>query len=132
MDAAAARGRAPGSPGGREWEARARLEVPRRPLAAAVREGGKGGGKSRPDGRGWVYLASVIDCAGRRCVGWAMADHYRMPLITSAVEMAAPHLAQPEGAIFHSDRGGNYTSAGFAPRSGRWESVEDCPFRSGA
>src|SRR5258708_10907135 len=55
-----------------------------------------------------------------------------MPLITSGIEMEARNLAQREGAIFHSDRGGNYTSAGFARCSGGWESGEECPFRSGA
>jgi transposase InsO family protein len=63
---------------------------------------------------GWVYLASVIDCATRKCVGWAMGDHYRTPLITAAIEMAARNLDLPEDAIFHSDRGSNYTSAEFA------------------
>jgi putative transposase len=67
-----------------------------------------------PTWEGWVYLASVIDCATRKCAGWAMDDHYRTPLITSAIEMAARNLNLPAGAIFHSDRGSNYTSAEFA------------------
>jgi transposase InsO family protein len=67
-----------------------------------------------PTWEGWVYLATVIDCATRKCVGWAMDDNYRTPLITRAIEMAARNLYFPEGAIFHSDRGSNYTSAEFA------------------
>jgi putative transposase len=67
-----------------------------------------------PTWEGWVYLATVIDCATRKVAGWAMDDNYRTPLITSAIEMAARNLDLPEGAIFHSDRGSNYTSAGFA------------------
>jgi putative transposase len=63
---------------------------------------------------GWLYLATVIDCATRKVVGWAMADNYRTPLISEAVAMAARNLDLPEGAIFHSDRGSNYTSAEFA------------------
>jgi putative transposase len=63
---------------------------------------------------GWEYLATVIDCATRKVVGWAMADNYKTPLITSAIEMAARNLRLPEGAVFHSDRGSNYTSAEFA------------------
>jgi putative transposase len=63
---------------------------------------------------GWVYLATVIDCATRKVVGWAMDDNYRTPLITAAIGMAARNLDLPEGAVFHSDRGSNYTSAGFA------------------
>jgi putative transposase len=63
---------------------------------------------------GWLYLATVIDCATRKMVGWAMDDNYKTPLITAAIEMAARNLDLPEGAIFHSDRGSNYTSAEFA------------------
>ena len=47
-------------------------------------------------------------------VGWAMGDNYKTPLITSAIKMAARNVELPEGAIFHSDRGSNYTSAEFA------------------
>jgi transposase InsO family protein len=67
-----------------------------------------------PTWEGWVYLATVIDCATRKVIGWAMDDNYRTPLITSAIEMAARNLLLPEGAVFHSDRGSNYTSAEFA------------------
>jgi putative transposase len=67
-----------------------------------------------PTWEGWVYLASVIDCASRKVIGWAMDDHYRTPLITSAIQMAARNVDLPDGAIFHSDRGSNYTSAEFA------------------
>ena len=67
-----------------------------------------------PTWEGWLYLATVIDCATRKVVGWAMDDNYKTPLITAAIEMAARNLALPAGAIFHSDRGSNYTSAEFA------------------
>jgi putative transposase len=67
-----------------------------------------------PTWEGWVYLATIIDCATRKVAGWAMADNYRTPLITSAIEMAARNLDLPADAIFHSDRGSNYTSAEFA------------------
>lgn len=63
---------------------------------------------------GWLYLATVIDCATRKVVGWAMDDNYKTPLITAAIEMAARNLALPDAAVFHSDRGSNYTSAEFA------------------
>lgn len=80
---------------------------------------GKPGGKMVGDityidtWEGWVFLATVIDCATRKMVGWAMDDNYKTPLISSAIEMAARNLDLPEGAIFHSDRGSNYTSAEF-------------------
>ena len=43
-----------------------------------------------------------------------MDDNYKTPLIIDAIRMAARNLDLPEGAVFHSDRGGNYTSAKFA------------------
>ena len=61
-----------------------------------------------PTWEGWVYLATVIDCATRKCVGWAMGDNYKTPLITKAIEMAARNIHLPDGAVFHSDRGSNY------------------------
>lgn len=54
---------------------------------------------------GWAYLATVIDLASRRVVGWALADHMRTELVTDALEMAFATRAPAPGAIFHSDRG---------------------------
>jgi putative transposase len=71
-----------------------------------------------PTWQGWLYLATVIDCATRKIVGWAMDDNYKTPLITAAIKMAACNLELPAGAIFHSDRGSNYTSAEFAGELG--------------
>jgi putative transposase len=67
-----------------------------------------------PTWEGWVFLATVIDCATRKVIGWAMDDNYRTPLITSAIGMASRNLDLPADAIFHSDRGSNYTSGEFA------------------
>ena len=67
-----------------------------------------------PTWEGWLFLATVIDCATRKVAGWAMDDNYRTPLISSAIEMAARNLGLSAGAVFHSDRGSNYTSAEFA------------------
>jgi transposase InsO family protein len=67
-----------------------------------------------PTWQGWEYLATVIDCATRKVIGWAIDDNYRTPLITKAIEMAARNTGLPADAVFHSDRGSNYTSAEFA------------------
>jgi putative transposase len=64
--------------------------------------------------QGWVYLATVIDCHTKAVIGWAIDDHYRTPLIQQAIEMAARNHPLAAKAIFHSDRGSNYTSAEFA------------------
>jgi len=63
---------------------------------------------------GWVYLATVIDCHTKAVTGWAMDDNYKTPLIEQAIEMAVRNHAIADQAIFHSDRGSNYTSGRFA------------------
>ncbi|HZP15324.1 MAG TPA: IS3 family transposase [Nocardioides sp.] len=63
---------------------------------------------------GWAYLATVIDLASRRVVGWALADHMRTELVEEALEMAFIGRRPPPGAIFHSDRGCQYTSKDYA------------------
>ncbi|MCW2938668.1 MAG: Integrase catalytic region [Actinomycetia bacterium] len=67
-----------------------------------------------PTWEGWVYLATVIDCYTKAVVGWAMDDNYKTPLIEQAIEMAARNHSLTDQAIFHSDRGSNYTSSQFA------------------
>ncbi len=67
-----------------------------------------------PTWEGWVYLATVIDCHTKEVVGWAMDDNYKTPLISTAITMAARNYTLKPGAIFHSDRGSNYTSGEFA------------------
>jgi transposase InsO family protein len=67
-----------------------------------------------PTWQGWLYLAAVIDCYTKEVVGWATDDNYKTPLIEKAIEMAARNHSLAENAIFHSDRGSNYTSRQFA------------------
>ena len=64
--------------------------------------------------QGWIYLATVIDCYTKAVIGWAVDDNYRTPLIEQAMEMAARNHALAGNAIFHTDRGSNYTSVQFA------------------
>ena len=63
---------------------------------------------------GWAYLATVIDLASRRVVGWALADHMRTDLVADALRMACAQRRPPAGVIFHSDRGCQYTSHDYA------------------
>ena len=64
--------------------------------------------------QGWLYLATVIDCYTKACIGYAMADHLRTELVVDALTMAARNYPLVDGAIFHSDRGTQYTSVAFA------------------
>jgi transposase InsO family protein len=64
-------------------------------------------------GEGWLYLATVIDLATRMVVGWQTAAHMRTALVTDALAMAIDAGHVEPGAVFHSDRGTQYTSAEF-------------------
>ncbi len=63
---------------------------------------------------GWLYLATVIDIASRRVVGYALADHLRTELVADALANAVAARDPDPGVIFHSDRGCQYTSAAYA------------------
>jgi transposase InsO family protein len=63
---------------------------------------------------GWLYLATVIDIASRRVVGYALADHLRTELIADALSNAVAARNPQAGVIFHSGRGCQYTSAAYA------------------
>lgn len=64
-------------------------------------------------GEGYLYLAAVIDLFSRRVVGWSMAAHLRQELVIDALTMAVSRRRPAPGLIFHSDRGGQYSSGGF-------------------
>lgn len=68
-----------------------------------------------PTWDGWLYLATVLDCATKKVVGYAMAEHMRTSLVIEALAMAARNInIIPDETIFHSDRGTQYTSQEFA------------------
>ena len=56
----------------------------------------------------------MIDLCTRMVVGWQLADHMRTSLVTDALGMAITHGQVRPGAVFHSDRGAQYTAAEFA------------------
>jgi transposase InsO family protein len=58
-----------------------------------------------PTDEGWLYLATVIDIASRRVVGWATADHMRTDLVAEALAVACRQRRPMRPVIFHSDRG---------------------------
>ncbi|WP_432887884.1 IS3 family transposase [Kribbella sp. CA-245084] len=64
--------------------------------------------------QGWLYLATVIDLASRRVVGWAVADHLRTDLVADALTNAVTRRRPTPGVVFHSDRGCQYTSTQYA------------------
>lgn len=61
-----------------------------------------------PTRQGWLYLATVLDLASRRCIGWAMREMADADLALSALRMALGARNPPPGLLHHSDRGIQY------------------------
>jgi transposase InsO family protein len=72
-----------------------------------------------PTEEGWLYVATVIDIASRRVVGWATADHLRTDLVAEALRQACARRRPTGQVIFHLDRGCPYTSAAYAQLAAR-------------
>jgi putative transposase len=66
-----------------------------------------------PTRAGWLYLATVLDLASRRVVGWAMRDTIDAELTVSALAMAIALRRPSPGLIHHSDRGSQYACADY-------------------
>jgi putative transposase len=58
-----------------------------------------------PTAEGFAYLATVIDCCTKECIGYAMAGHMRADLVCDALAMAARNYPLVAEFIMHSDRG---------------------------
>ena len=66
-----------------------------------------------PTQQGWLYLATVLDLASRRVVGWAMRAHRDAELALTALRAAIATRRPAPGLIHHSDRGVQYASTAY-------------------
>ena len=55
----------------------------------------------------------LVDAYSRKVVGWAMADHLRTELATTALQMALTTRCPKPGLIHHTDRGVQYMSTAY-------------------
>jgi putative transposase len=70
-----------------------------------------GDGTQIPAGEGKLYLASVLDMASRRVLGFALGEHHDAQLAYGALTMAvAVRGGQAPGVTFHTDQGSEYTA----------------------
>ena len=70
-----------------------------------------GDGTEIPTGEGKLYLASVMDMASRRVLGFALGEHHDAQLAYGALAMAvAVRGGQVPGVIMHTDQGSEYTA----------------------
>ena len=63
-----------------------------------------------PTAEGWLYLAVVIDLFSRAILGWKLSESLQSSVVTGALSHALASGLVEKGAIFHSDRGSQYTS----------------------
>jgi len=68
----------------------------------------------------WHYLAVVIDLYSRRVVGWSLSTSPDAELAVKALDMAYQQRGNPQGVMFHSDQGCQYTSRLFRQRLWRY------------
>jgi putative transposase len=62
-----------------------------------------------PTGKGWLYLAVVLDLFSRKVVGWSMQPYLDRRLVLAALEMAIDARGPAPGTlVHHSDRGSQY------------------------
>ena len=67
-----------------------------------------------PIGRGFLYLAAVIDWASRAVLAWRLSNTMDSAFCVSALEEALARFGKPE--IFNTDQGSQFTSAVFTGR----------------
>ena len=61
-------------------------------------------------GEGWLYLATVMDLANRRIVGWSMSEAIDAKLVCAALRSAYWQRKPGVGLLVHTDRGSQYAS----------------------
>jgi len=64
-----------------------------------------------PIGRGFLYLAAVMDWASRAVLSWRLSNTMDVSFCVSALEEALARFGRPE--IFNTDQGSQFTSAVF-------------------
>lgn len=60
-------------------------------------------------GRGWLYLAAVLDLYSRKVVGWATSTKLGGSVVIQALDMAMARRRPARGLLLHSDRGSQFT-----------------------
>jgi transposase InsO family protein len=64
-----------------------------------------------PTAQGWLYLAVVIDLFSRCILGWKLSESLHSNVVAQALSRALSTGLVQKGAIFHSDRGCQYSSS---------------------
>ena len=61
----------------------------------------------------WYYLCIVMDLFSRKVISWTISGKPDVDLVMTAFQKAYNKRGQPQGLMFHSDRGTQYTAFSF-------------------
>lgn len=61
----------------------------------------------------WYYLCIVMDLFSRKIIAWNISGRSDVDLVKQAFRKAYERRKRPEGLMFHSDRGSQYTAFSF-------------------
>ena len=88
--------------------------------AAGINRKWYGDGTEIPTDEGKLHLASVMDAASRKILGFSLSEHHDAELAYGALAMAvAVRGGQVPGVIMHTDQGSEYTAGLFQAACGR-------------
>ena len=84
-------------------------------------------------GSKWYYLCVVIDLFSRKVISWLLSDKPDAQLVINTFWKAYRSRNFPQGLLFHSDRGSQYTSVAFRKLLDKLNVVQSfsakgCPF----
>lgn len=68
----------------------------------------------------WHYLAVVLELYARRVVGWALSQKPDGDLVIKTLDVAYEQRGKPQGPLFRSDQGSQYSSRQFRQRLWRY------------
>jgi len=73
-----------------------------------------------PTAEGWLYLSIVMDLFSRFVLGWNLSESLCAEQTVRAIDQARMRMPVHPRAIFHSDRGCQYTSGPLRTALGKW------------
>ena len=73
---------------------------------------------------GKLYVSAIFDCFNSEVLGLAMADNMRAELCVTTLKNAIMKFPELSGAIVHSDRGSQYTSAEYRAAISKYRIVQ--------
>lgn len=73
-----------------------------------------------PTAQGWMYLSIIMDLFSRFVLGWNLSSSLSADQTVRAIDQARLRLPTQPSAIFHSDRGCQYTSQALRKALAKW------------